>query len=385
MIFNTYSTQYKIILATYLIIFLLIVPKFNVIDISDHWQGIRVENFISIILFTLILFNPKNYNINDSYKFLLFCSFIFLSYLVGFLSGMSPNMIVVMRILEYCVFVIFFFNHKLDFKKIILIFKLIIIINLIVSLLQYFELVGFISSRGYFAPDYGLWKSAGIFSGSWESSFITSILYFIIYQNDKKKINIYFVATLMILFLAATRGVMVPFFLSIIILYLGKIKINLFHLIILFLTSYGFYFFTLKYLNLDIFLLFESILRLIFLNQNMFEDFAKGNFSNVSSEYYSWAYRLKAWSVDANFFNSNLFTNLFGTGYMHIYYESFILRILFANGVLGLLVLFILSLRIKFYMIFFLILTGLSVDYVASFKMFIILFLYFKSVKFLEK
>ena len=105
----------------------------------------------------------------------------------------------------------------------------------------------------------------------------------------------------------------------------------------------------------------------------------------LPNEYYSWAYRLIAWSESANSFNTNIFTNLFGTGYTSIYYESFIIRILFANGFIGILILFILSLRIKFYMIFFLLLSGFSLDYIASFKMFIILFLYFKCMKFLEK
>ena len=146
------------------------------------------------------------------------------------------------------------------------------------------------------------------------------------------------------------------------------------------LVSYGFYFFMLKFLSLDIFVLIESLIRLVFFNQNMLQDL-----KTLPNEYYSWAYRLIAWSESANSFNTNIFTNLFGTGYTSIYYESFIIRILFANGFIGILILFILSLRIKFYMIFFLLLSGFSLDYIASFKMFIILFLYFKCMKFLEK
>jgi len=377
---STYSTKHKTISTTYLIIFLLIIPKVNIINIPNYWQGIRVENFISLLMLGSILFNPKNYKLSDDYKFFLFCIFIFLSYLVGFISGISPNMIVFARIIEYMVFVIFFSNSKLDYKKIIKFLKLLIIINFVVSLLQYFELVGYFSSRGYYAPDYGLWKSAGIFSGSWESSFITSVLYFIIYHNDKKKINIYLALTLIILILANTRGVMVPFFLSVFFLYLNRFKINHYHLIILTLVSFGSYFFILKYFALDIFVLVESFMRLVFFNQNMFNDF-----SATPNEYYSWAYRLKAWIADANSFNTNVYTNLFGTGYTNVYYESFIIRILFANGIIGLLILFIFSLRIKSYMLFFLLLSGMSVDYVASFKMFITLFLYFKCLKFLEK
>ena len=380
MIPTTYSPQNKIILASYLIIFLLIIPKINLISIGDYWQGIRVENFISLLLLGLILNNPKNYKFSDDYKFLLFCSFIILSYTVGFINSISPDLLVFGRFIEYIIFVIFFSNSKLDYKKIIKFFKLLLIINFAVSLLQYFDVVGFISSRGYYAPDYGLWGSAGIFSGSWELSFITSVLYFIIYQNDKKKINIYLILTIIILFLAGTRGVIIPFFLSVFFLYVGKLKINFLHLIFLILLSVGFYFLTLKFLSLDIFVLLESFLRLVFFNQNMLQDL-----SILPNEYYSWAYRLIAWSDWANSFNTNIYTNIFGTGYTSIYYESFIIRILFANGIIGVLVLLILSLRIKFYMIFFLLLSGLSLDYVASFKMFIILFLYFKCIKFLEK
>lgn len=376
MISTTYIQQYKIILSTFLITILLIFPKINIFDINNYWQGIRFENLISLFLLILIISSPKKFKINDGYKFYLFFSFIFLSYSVGFISNLSPNIIVLIRIIEYAVFIIYFTNTKLDYKKLILIFKVIILINFVFSLLQYFDLVGFISSRGYYAPNYAYSASAGIFSGSWESSFITSVLYFIIYLNDKKKINLYLFLTLIILFLADTRGVLFPFFLSIFFLYKDKFKINISHLIILLLASYGFYFFILKYYALDIFVLFESFVKLIIFNQNMFADL-----TNLSNEYYSWAYRLVEWSRDATTFNTNIFTILFGTGYLKIYYESFLIRILFANGIIGLLVLFILSLRIKFYMIIFLLLSGITLDYVASFKMFIVLFLYFKFVK----
>ena len=95
--------------------------------------------------------------------------------------------------------------------------------------------------------------------------------------------------------------------------------------------------------------------------------------------------RLIDWSMHANTFNLNILTNLFGTGYTSIYYESFILRILFANGIIGLAILCIFTLRMKLYIIIFLLTTSFSLDFVVSFKMFIILFIYFKYLKFLEK
>jgi hypothetical protein len=173
---------------------------------------------------------------------------------------------------------------------------------------------------------------------------------------------------------------MISFFLSIIFLYFGKIKINIFYLIVVFLFFYGFFIFTNKYFQFDLLLLSESLLRLIFLNQNIFEDYG-----SRGVQYYSWAIRMEAWARYADLFNTNIFTNLFGTGYLSIYYEAFIFRILFANGVIGLVILCIFFLRLKLYMIIFLLLASLSLDFIASFKMFIILFIYIKYLKFLEK
>ena len=231
MISITNSSKFKLFPVTNLILFLLVIPKINLIDIGNFHQGIRVENLISIVLFLLILFNPKNFKINDDSKFYLFCTIIFLSYSVGIGNDVPIIFITIIRIFEYIIFVIFFSNFKLDYKKIIIFSKFLIIINLIVALLQYHEILGFLSSIKYYEPDYNLWKAAGIFSGSWELSFITSILYFLIYHYDKKKINIYLFSTLIILYLASTRGVMIPFFISIVFLYLGKVRFKLFYLV----------------------------------------------------------------------------------------------------------------------------------------------------------
>ena len=376
----TNFSQNKIISATNLILFILIVPKIDIVSFTNFHQGIRIENLLSLIFFFLILFNPKKFKINYSDKFFIFCGVIILSYVVGELNEFSLSYITIIRILEYIILYIFFSNYKLDYGKIINIFKILIIINVIVCLLQYYNIVGFFSSRGYFEANYTYWKAAGIFSGSWEVSFISSLLYFVIYHHEKKKINIYFFLTLIILYLANTRGVMISFFLSVFILYFRNFKISLLYLFLTPLILYLFYFLVLKYFSIDIVILFESIIRLIFFNQNIFEDLNK-----FGNQYYSWGIRLGDWLLYANQFNTNIFTNLFGTGYTAIYYESFIFRILFANGFIGFLILSILIIRIKFYMIIFLLLTGFTLDFVVSFKMFVILFLYFKYLKFLKK
>ena len=178
MISNTNLLKHNIFSITNLLLFLLIVPKFNLINISNSWQGIRVENLISAVLLLTILFNPKNFKINDNLKFYLFCAIIFISYLVGITNNLHVHVATLFRTFEYIIFVLFFSNFKLDYKKIISFFKILIILNLIICLLQYFNIIGFISSRGYFEPDYDLWRAAGLFSGSWELSFISSVLCF---------------------------------------------------------------------------------------------------------------------------------------------------------------------------------------------------------------
>ena len=109
MISTTNSSKYKLFSITNFIFFLLIVPKINLLDISNYHQGIRIENLISIVIFILILLNRKNFKINDGFKFYLFCGIIFLSFLVGAVNNTPILVITIIRIFEYIIFVIFFF------------------------------------------------------------------------------------------------------------------------------------------------------------------------------------------------------------------------------------------------------------------------------------
>ena len=133
--------------------------------------------------------------------------------------------------------------NKDNNKKIILFLKILIIINFLVSIGQYFELVGYYSSRGYHEPNFDYWRVFGILSGSWELTFVTSISYFVIYLETKKKINVYLILTLIILFLAGTRGIQFPFILTIVILYFPELikiqtKIKIYYLYFYFLFQF---------------------------------------------------------------------------------------------------------------------------------------------------
>ena len=101
-------------------------------------------------------------------------------------------------------------------------------------------------------------------------------------------------------------------------------------------------------------------------------------FTEDNVEYSSWIHRLHNWQIYYSNMQQNIFTFLFGVGYMGIYYESFIFRILFGNGILGLLILLIFVYQINFSILLFLLISGITLDFIASFKIFLILYLYFK-------
>ncbi len=386
---NNLNSLNKVTPFTILLIPLLIViPKVNLILIPGFWQGIRLEDIITFLILIYMILNSKNYTLklNDpNAKFFLFVAYVFVSYLVGYLSGISYgyiDIITIVRIIEYSTIILFFSNVSFtgdDNKKIILFLKILLIINFLVSLGQYFEVVGYYSSRGYHEPDFDYWRVFGILSGSWELSFVTSISYFIIYLETKKKFNAYLIISLIILFLAGTRGIQFPFILTVIIMYfpqLIKIQTKLKFIIycLIFISIFYFMYFV---QNINVFFLINSLIDLMIYGYVIdFSDLSKSEIV-----YYSWVHRLKDWLGYYQLMNTNLFTFLFGTGFSSIYYESFIFRILFGTGLVGFFLLILLCFRFNIFIIIFLFITGITLDFTSSFKQFIILYFFFQYMR----
>tara|TARA_Y100000996_G_C22543009_1_gene650703 strand:- start:466 stop:1659 length:1194 start_codon:yes stop_codon:yes gene_type:complete len=386
---NNLNSFNKVTPFTLLLIPLLIViPKVNLISIPGFWQGIRLEDIITFLILIYMILNSKNYALkldDPNTKFFLFISYVLASYLVGYLSGISYgyiDIITIVRIIEYSTIILFFSNVSFTSnhnKKIIIFLKVLIVINFLVSIGQYFEIVGYYSSRGYHEPDFDYWRAFGILSGSWELSFVTSISYFLIYLETRKKFNIYLILSLIIIFLAGTRGIQYPFILTIVILYfpeLIKIQSKLKFIIYTFIFVLIFYFMYFVQ-NINIFFLVKSLFDLMF--YGYVPDFSDLSKSEVV--YYSWVYRLKDWLNYYQLMNTNLFTFLFGTGFSSIYYESFIFRILFGTGLVGFFLLILLCFRLNIFIIFFLFITGITLDFTSSFKQFIILYFFFQYMR----
>ena len=98
-------------------------------------------------------------------------------------------------------------------------------------------------------------------------------------------------------------------------------------------------------------------------------------FGNVPSvedtpqQYTSLNYRLIHWNHARDNFLMNGFTFIFGSGAEFIYYDSLIFRILFTTGVLGSLIFIIYMIKIPLYLVIFFFLSGLTIDFIASYKL----------------
>lgn len=360
----------------FLFFFLLLFPKISIISLPGYKQGIRIEDFATFLILIIILLNSKKFFFFENSgqnKFFLFTIFIFFSYLIGFYNGVSGEVFTIFRIFEYLTLLIFFSSFYFNKKKIIKILKFVIILNLLIIIAQRFELIGYFSSTGYTSPEIYGWKAVGLFSGTWELSFVISICYLIIFENQKKKFDRYFFLTAIILYLSGTKSVQFAFIISIFYTYYKFYFYNLsiFKVIILFILFLLFLFLISNYKNLDAEFLLISLYDL-FMNDKV------PIFTADNMQYSSWIHRLHNWQIYYNEMQQNIFTFMFGVGYSGVYYESFIFRILFGNGILGLLILMFFVYKINFSILLFLLISGITLDFIASFKIFLILYLFFE-------
>ena len=89
------------------------------------------------------------------------------------------------------------------------------------------------------------------------------------------------------------------------------------------------------------------------------------------------AIRIEHWLIFYKQFLTNPFTIIFGTGSTFMYYESTIFRILFGTGIFGLLFVIYAIRKIPLHILILFLISGLSLDLLLSFKIFLSMLLYF--------
>ena len=124
---------------------LIFIPKIDIVNIPGYWQGIRLEDIL--IFFYLIMFisNQKNiiYHEKLLYKnFLYFFIYLIISNTIAIFSGVEINTLMLLRLAEYIMLIYFFDNLRINLNKVKKILYVYLYINLIVSILQYLNILG---------------------------------------------------------------------------------------------------------------------------------------------------------------------------------------------------------------------------------------------------
>ena len=368
-------------------------PKISLLSVPGFNQGIRLENIICFfMLITLIVGKRISFTLNDynnlkPYIF-FFTIFIFSTY-IGWANDVDIKLIFVFRIIEYLVFSFLIFKSQIQVKNIQIFIKFFYLACLIGIFLQYFDLMGTFSSHGLSQNTQG--KYTAFVSGSWELAFMISISFFIILttiEKDNLQIWFYLILTFLILYFSGNRTIIVSFIISLFTYFLFKSKkintkiiIYLFLLLFPFVSIFILNAYELKSLDQYKFeriinpnAIIENILNIEYnyVFQIIKEFLFFGNIppiEDTSQQYTSLNYRLQHWNHARENFLINGPTIIFGSGAEFIYYDSLIFRILFTTGVIGTIFFIILMIKIPFYLIVFFLLSGLTIDFVASYKL----------------
>ncbi len=134
-----------------------------------------------------------------------------------------------------------------------------------------------------------------------------------------------------------------------------------------------------KILSIDVTFLYEQIKYYIQYRSVDREIFEYGG------TYYSLGARLVHLLPKFNLFMDNQYLFLFGQGFMSLYFDSLILRILFSFGVVGTIIVLFLSMKLNIGILIFILLAGTTLDLFISFKILLIFSMYFKYANLLKE
>lgn len=386
----------EIIIQKILIFFIFLnffFPKIPLFSIPGFSQGLRLENLICMILLIALIFGKRLTLTIKDFKHLktyitIFIIILFSSY-IGWVNGIELPLIFVVRTLEYLVFAFLIFKSNIKVETIKIFIKFFYLACFFGIFLQYLDLMGVFSSTGI--TDINPEKYTAFTSGPWELAFMISISFFtllIIDENNFKQIIIYFILTSLILFFSGSKTLIISFFCAVLVFFFFKTKtINLkiffyiFMIILPIVTILILNEFKLKPLDQYEYLLhenpndvIENIIKIDynFIYQSIKEFLLYGNvraIEDTAQQYTSFQYRLIHWNNARDNWLINQYTIIFGAGAQFIYYDSFVFRIIFTTGIIGTFYFIIIALKIPFFLSVFFLLSGLGIDFLASYKL----------------
>ena len=395
-------------------------PKIDIIAIPGFWQGVRLDDLIIFSYLTYFIFsnkfkifpnliNKKTIGLN----WILFFPYVILSIFIGKIYLLNPQLVIAIRYLEYIALIIILNEINPNKEKILLLFKIYIVLNFIVIILQHFEFIGGFTSRGncmshigdmesycfdkedivnvcFFSCDLGFNKNyvlpgnfywdrvPGITGGVWELSINLAICVYalVIFEKKLNKILPYILLTLIMLIQAQSRGIIFGFIAGSIFLikdYKKVFRIVIFSSILL-LLIYIFDFFNFRETVHDRFLIdYIKLIQIVF---GAFTDSLPPKEDFVGTGLESMWIRAFDWQRSISDLSKSYVLTIFGTGGGDlIYTESFMIRVISSFGILGSLLVIYLSRNLPLFFIIFLLVTGLTIDMFISFKIFVFSFL----------
>ena len=390
-------------------------PKIDIISIPNYWQGIRLDDLV--VLFYLIFFCITNKfkfypNLIDSKKFgyywILFFPYIVFSMLIGKIYGTDPQLLIAIRYLEYIALIIVLNQLDPPKEKIILIFKIYILLNFLIVIMQYFHLLGGLTSRGncmanindaksycfdkediktvcFFSCDLGFMKNLvqpggfllnrvpGITGGPWELSFNLSLCIFglVLFEKNLKKLIPYVLLVVIMMLISQTRGIIFGFVAGYIFLINDYKKAAKFTILILIfiIFIYLFDFFNFQEIVNDRFLIdYFSLLKIII---GAFSGSLLPQSEILGTGLESMWYRASSWEESISDLKKSKIMTIFGSGGSLIYTESFIIRVITSFGILGSLITMYFARRLPLFFIIFILVAGITIDMFVSFKIFV--------------
>ena len=366
-----------------LIFILLIFPKLDLIDIPNYHQGIRIEDLV-VVYIAISLYFSGSFEIKrkDFGYFFYIYFFILLASIIHGSLYFNQQWLILPRYVEYIIILIYFNRNNPDLSSIFLILRLYLLLNLIFVILQQFNLIGEFSSLGYESPNQLTDdRPTGLTGGPWELSNSCAIIFFALMLDSKQSnFSKYFYSIVVVYLILATqsRTILVSFILAMILsFYIKNISKKRFYFFIIFLFSLSILLISEIYFQRQFLIKIKMYSELIPLLKNFILNLEKPVLETLDGRLWSMAYRIDHWLVFYKQFLYNPFTIVFGTGSTFIYYESTLLRVLFGTGIFGLLFVVYAVKKIPLHILILFFVSGLSLDLLLSFKIFITMLLYF--------
>tara|TARA_A100001015_G_scaffold232170_1_gene262994 strand:- start:1584 stop:2846 length:1263 start_codon:yes stop_codon:yes gene_type:complete len=403
------------LLKMFPLLILVFSPKIDIISIPNYWQGIRIDDFL-ILIYSIYYLYLNKYKIIPNiinnkitgYNWILFFPYLVFSMVLAQFLGIDTSWIIAIRYIEYIALIIILNQLDPPENKIVLFFKIYIVLNFVIVILQYFEILGGFTSKGpvnfdkdiissvcFLTCDFGYIKNyvspggflnnraPGITAGPWELAINLSIAFFCIaiFEKNTKKLIFYVTLIIIMMLIGQSRGIIFGFLAGLLFL-LDDFKKTLKLIAILFL------FVTLIYI-FDIFNFRQTANEKFFIDYFTLGKIVFGAFSGnlplessiLGTGLESMYYRAVSWKDSISKVMQSNFLILFGSGAPLIYTESLIIRIITSFGIFGTLIVLFLSRNIPLFFMIFILVVGITIDMFVSFKIFLFTILFLSIYK----